>query len=70
MIDLGIDDSYTSVAAFAATGLAYVLDQDTENFKRQRAGIKASLKAAQTLGNYQEARIRRFHMTLDEYLAG
>ena len=70
VIDLGIDDSYTSVAAFAATGLAYVLDQDTENFKRQRAGIKASLMAAQTLGNYQEARIRRFHMTLDEYLAG
>ncbi len=68
VIKLGIDDSYMSVPAFVATGLAYVLDQDTENFKRQRAGIKASRKAGQTLGNYQEARIRRFHMTLDDYL--
>ena len=68
VIDLGIDDSYTTVDAFAATGLARVLDQDTDNFKRQRAGMKASLKPGQTLGNYQEARIRRLHMTLDEYL--
>jgi hypothetical protein len=68
VIKLGIDDSYTKVPAFAATGLAYVLDQDTENFKRQRAGIKASRKAGQTLGNYQESRIRRLHMTLDDYL--
>ena len=38
----------------------------------QRDGAKASLKAAkgaQSLGNYQEARIRRMHLTLDEYLA-
>ncbi|HEY6597764.1 MAG TPA: aromatic ring-hydroxylating dioxygenase subunit alpha [Pseudomonadales bacterium] len=68
VIKLGIDDSYMGVPAFVATGLAYVLDQDTENFRRQRAGIKASRKAGQTLGNYQEARIRRFHMTLDDYL--
>lgn len=66
-IKLGIDDSYTSVPGFA---LAAVLDQDTENFARQSAGMKASRKAGQTLGNYQEARIRRFHMTLDEYLGG
>ena len=68
VIKLGIDDSYTTVPAFAATGLAYVLDQDTENFRRQRAGIKAAVKRGQTLGNYQEARIRRFQMTLDEYV--
>lgn len=68
VIHLGIDDSYTTVADFAATGLAYVLDQDTENFKRQRAGMKAAMKTGQTLGNYQEARIRRLHMTLDDYL--
>ena len=64
-ISLGIDDSYTSVPNFP---LAVVLDQDTENFARQSAGMKAALKPGQTLGNYQEARIRRFHMTLDEYL--
>ncbi|MEQ8859096.1 MAG: aromatic ring-hydroxylating dioxygenase subunit alpha [Pseudomonadales bacterium] len=69
VVHLGIDDSYTGVEAFAATGLAYVLDQDTENFRRQRAGMKASLKPGQTLGNYQEARIRHLHRTLDDYLA-
>jgi hypothetical protein len=53
-----------------ATGLAHVLDQDTENFFQQRAGIKAASKQGQTLGNYQEARIRHLHQTLDTYLAG
>ena len=33
-------------------------------------GAKASRKGAQTLGNYQEARIRQLHLTLDEYLSG
>lgn len=64
-IDLGIDDSYQSIPDFP---LGYVLDQDTENFKRQRAGIKASRKGAQTLANYQESRIRHLHRTLDSYL--
>ncbi|MEM1434822.1 MAG: aromatic ring-hydroxylating dioxygenase subunit alpha [Pseudomonadota bacterium] len=66
-IDLGIDDDYQTIPDFP---LGFVLDQDTENFRRQRAGIKASRKGAQTLGNYQEARIRHLHQTLDEYLAG
>jgi phenylpropionate dioxygenase-like ring-hydroxylating dioxygenase large terminal subunit len=69
VVKLGIDDSYKSVPAFAATGLAHVLDQDTDNFRRQRAGIKAAFKRGQTLGNYQEIRIRAFHRTLDKYLA-
>ena len=70
VIPLTIDDSYTSVPEFVATGLAHVLDQDTENFHRQRAGVKASFKAGQTLGNYQEVRIRHLHQTLDAYLNG
>ena len=65
VIRLGIEDSYTTVEGFS---LGAVLDQDTENFHRQWAGMKASLKEGQTLGNYQEARIRNFHKTLDEYL--
>lgn len=65
-IRLGVDDSYTSVEGFA---LAEILDQDTENLKMQRDGAKASLKGAQSLGNYQEARIRQMHLTLDEYMA-
>ena len=68
-IRLGIDDSYTTVPAFKDNRLGYVLDQDTDNFKRQWAGIRASLKGSETLGNYQEARIRHFHKTLDDYLA-
>ena len=65
-IRLGVDDSYTSVEGFA---LAEILDQDTENLKMQRDGAKASLKGAQSLGNYQEARIRQMHLTLDEYIS-
>ena len=65
-IKLGLEDSYTSVPDFP---LAKVLDQDTENFHRQWAGMKASLKQGQTLANYQEARIRSFHRTLDGYMA-
>jgi len=68
VIKLGMDDAYATVPEFVATGLAMVLDQDTENFYRQRAGIKASIKGTQTLGNYQEVRVRKLHMTLDEYL--
>ena len=65
---LGIDDSYTTARGFEAHRLAHVLDQDTDNFKRQWAGMQASVKAGQTLGNYQEARIRHFHQVLDAYL--
>jgi phenylpropionate dioxygenase-like ring-hydroxylating dioxygenase large terminal subunit len=65
-IRLGIEDSYTSVPGFA---LASILDQDTENLKMQRNGARASRKGAQSLGNYQEARIRQLHLTMDSYLA-
>lgn len=66
-VRLEIEDSYTTVDGFSP-GLAFVLDQDTENLRRQCNGVKAAAKTGQTLGNYQEARIRRLHMTLDEYL--
>ncbi len=62
---LSIEDSYKKVEGFA---LAHVLDQDTENFHRQWRGMNASFKQGQTLGNYQEVRIRNLHNTLDEYL--
>lgn len=66
-IRLGLDDNYVDVPTFGP--LAYVLDQDTENFRRQWAGVRASSKGTQTLGLYQESRIRHFHATLDTYLA-
>jgi hypothetical protein len=34
----------------------------------QQKGFKAARKKAQTLGNYQEIRVRRLHKTLDTYL--
>ncbi|MNQ96961.1 hypothetical protein D3C85_1125850 [compost metagenome] len=49
--------------------LAHVYDQDTANLRAQQQGFKASKKKGETLGNYQEARIRHFHRTLDRYLA-
>jgi len=64
---LDIEDSYTTAPGFPV-GLGYVLDQDTVNLQRQRDGAKAAFKQGQTLGNYQEARIRRMHMTIDKYL--
>ena len=66
---LDIETPYVAVDDFKGNRLAAVLDQDTDNFKRQWAGINASLKGAQTLANYQESRIRHFHDTLDRYLA-
>jgi len=49
-------------------GLAFVYDQDVVNLERQTRGVYASRKTGQTLGNYQEIRIRRIHKTLDKYL--
>lgn len=49
--------------------LANVYDQDTTNLRAQQQGFKASKKKAETLGNYQEVRIRHFHRTLERYLA-
>ncbi len=69
VVHLGIDEPYVSVESFKSNRLSYVLDQDTDNFKRQWRGIRASRKGKQTLGNYQESRIRHFHRTLDTYLA-
>jgi phenylpropionate dioxygenase-like ring-hydroxylating dioxygenase large terminal subunit len=65
-IRLEVEDSYTTVPGFA---LASILDQDTDNLKMQRNGARASRKGAQSLGNYQEARIRQLHLTLDGYLS-
>jgi hypothetical protein len=34
----------------------------------QYKGMQASRKRGQTLGNYQEARARQVHLTLDKFL--
>ena len=49
--------------------LGVVYDEDTGNLQIQQQGFKTSRKPGLTLGNYQEARIRRVHMTLDEIMS-
>lgn len=66
-IRLEIEQSYTEVEALSWLGSVY--DEDTGNLQLQQQGFKTSRKPGITLGNYQEARIRRMHMTLDEFLA-
>ena len=61
-----IDQSYTEVESLGWLGQVY--DEDTGNLQMQQQGFKTSRKPGLTLGNYQEARIRRVHMTLDEFL--
>lgn len=47
---------------------AQVFDQDTGNLRLQQEGMIAANKRGETLGNYQEVRIRQLHRTLDKYL--
>ena len=62
---LSVEQFCTKVDELAWLGAVY--DQDTGNLQLQQQGLKATRKGI-TLGNYQESRIRRFHLTLDEYL--
>jgi phenylpropionate dioxygenase-like ring-hydroxylating dioxygenase large terminal subunit len=67
-VRIGVDESFMSVAGMNRT-LAHIYDQDTTNLKLQWQGVRASAKEGQTLGRYQEIRIRHLHRTIDEYLA-
>jgi phenylpropionate dioxygenase-like ring-hydroxylating dioxygenase large terminal subunit len=60
-------ESYASAPGMSQ-GLGFVYDQDTDNLAMQYKGFQASRKRGQTLGNYQEARTRRVHLTLDAWL--
>jgi hypothetical protein len=62
------DESYATVPGFDPA-LGAVYDQDTNNLRAQQQGFRAARKKGQTLGNYQEVRIRHFQRTLDRYLA-
>ena len=64
---IGVEDSYTSVPGMDE-GMGIVYDQDTNNLRGQQEGFKAAKKAGQTLGNYQEVRIRHFQQVVDKYL--
>jgi hypothetical protein len=66
-LQLGVDDSYTLAKGLGILGAIY--DQDTGNMAAQTRGFKASRKRGQTLGNYQEMRIRHLHQCVARYLA-
>ena len=55
-LPIDVDESYTLAEGLGRLGMVY--DQDTSNMAAQTRGFKASQKSGQTLGNYQEARIR------------
>ena len=65
-IHLGVEQSYTEAEELG--WLAPVYDEDTGNLDLQTRGLKTSRKGL-SLGNYQEARIRRVHRSIDEFLS-
>jgi phenylpropionate dioxygenase-like ring-hydroxylating dioxygenase large terminal subunit len=67
-VDLTVEQSFHEVDGFDA-GLATIYDQDTGNLSAQQRGFHASKKPGQTLGNYQEVRIRQLHQTIDKLMA-
>jgi nitrite reductase/ring-hydroxylating ferredoxin subunit len=66
-IHLGVCDRFIDAPGMDP-GLGYIYDQDVENLAQQTRGIRSSRKPGQTLGNYQEIRIRRMRETLAEYV--
>lgn len=67
-VKIGVGESYASVPG-VGDFLGHIYDQDTGNLERQQKGFKSSRgKRGQTLGNYQEIRVRKINKTLDEYL--
>ena len=67
-VKVDIEESYADVPGMVS-GMGEIYDQDTSNLEMQQRGFRAGIaKRAQTLGDYQEIRIRRVHMTLDHYL--
>ena len=64
---IGVDEPWTSAPQLG--GLGAIFEQDTSNLHRVQKGLRASPKKTVTLGEYQEARIRHFHQTIERYLA-
>lgn len=63
---LGFDDSHTLAPELGP--FADVFDEDLSNIPEVQRGLAAMQAPGVMLGNYQEARIRHFHQTLDRYL--
>jgi hypothetical protein len=62
-VHLALDQPFASAAGLDPK-LAHIYDQDVDNLARLTRGIKASRKTGQTLGTYQEVRIRHMRNRL------
>ncbi len=49
-------------------GLGFIYDQDVDNLGRLQKGVRSSRKPGQTLGGYQEVRIRHFRLELERLM--
>ena len=67
MVMLDFDTPWASVAELGDLG--GVLDQDTTNMAAVQEGLNATFAPNLVLSRYQEGRIRRFHRTLEDYVA-
>lgn len=67
-VRLTVEQSYAEAPGMDPH-LAAVFDQDTGNLAMQYKGFLASEKPGQTLGNYQEVRIRHLHDGIDAVMA-
>lgn len=65
-LQLDIHDSYTQAEDLGFLGAVY--DQDTDNMAAQTRGFKTCAKGGQTLGNYQEIRVRHVHKRVGDYV--
>lgn len=66
-VELAIDQPFASAPGIDPR-LGFIYDQDVDNLARLTKGIKASRKRGQTLGTYQEVRIRHMRQRIDSYL--
>ena len=66
VITLDIDESYSIVEGVGPLGKIY--DQDTANLAAQTRGFKSSFKRGETLGNYQEIRVRHLQKRVLDFL--
>ena len=64
---LSVDEPFSAVEELGALG--DVFDQDMGNLPYVQLGMSGSKTGEVTLGNYQESRIRHFHLTLGKYVA-
>ena len=64
---LGPDDDWTEAPELGL--LARVFNQDTFNLPKVQIGLRSAKKPGVTLANYQEIKLRHFHMLLSQWLA-